>query len=245
MILAGCVAIVVRPQLPLDADRHGLGGWIAENLHSSPGIPFRSLMARWDPPLEWSEYRAIVDEPAGLKDYGELSGIGTLEKQIASLGAHNFCLVACGYHLARVGWWAPATHIRIAEMEIANYGNADGRLMEGGPNAYPWNFEEVRRLYWKGAARKGKVPVPPEVSRALTAGMKWSGSALVSSGHLINGATLLGLGMWLWFTPFVIRDLRRWRRARRGGCAKCAYDLRGLTGTVCPECGTESFIPST
>lgn len=29
--------------------------------------------------------------------------------------------------------------------------------------------------------------------------------------------------------------LIRWRRARRGGCVACAYDIRGLA--TCPECG--------
>jgi hypothetical protein len=28
-----------------------------------------------------------------------------------------------------------------------------------------------------------------------------------------------------------------WRRVRKQHCAKCGYDLRGLSGGVCPECG--------
>jgi hypothetical protein len=34
---------------------------------------------------------------------------------------------------------------------------------------------------------------------------------------------------WLWYTD---------RRARPWQCAKCRYDLRGLEGMVCPECGS-------
>jgi len=38
---------------------------------------------------------------------------------------------------------------------------------------------------------------------------------------------------WLWYTD---------RRAKPWQCAKCRYDLRGLEGGVCPECG-ESIVP--
>ncbi|MCH7792248.1 MAG: hypothetical protein IIC49_06335 [Planctomycetes bacterium] len=34
---------------------------------------------------------------------------------------------------------------------------------------------------------------------------------------------------WLWYTD---------RRAKPWQCPKCRYDLRGLDGGVCPECGT-------
>src|SRR5690606_3119238 len=34
-----------------------------------------------------------------------------------------------------------------------------------------------------------------------------------------------------------IPALRRWRRRRRGRCEACGYDLAGVPGGVCPECG--------
>jgi hypothetical protein len=43
--------------------------------------------------------------------------------------------------------------------------------------------------------------------------------------------------LWLlWTTPFAVR---KWRRIKRGRCAKCGYDLRGTPPdhAVCPECG--------
>jgi len=40
---------------------------------------------------------------------------------------------------------------------------------------------------------------------------------------------------WLLFTGLVAA--RRARRVRRGLCTRCAYDLRGVTLGVCPECG--------
>ena len=38
---------------------------------------------------------------------------------------------------------------------------------------------------------------------------------------------------------FIRGPLRRWRRRRKGLCAKCGYNLTGLTAPRCPECGTE------
>ncbi len=38
--------------------------------------------------------------------------------------------------------------------------------------------------------------------------------------------------------PLSFFPLRRWRRRRRGRCARCNYDLAGIDGT-CPECGAE------
>jgi hypothetical protein len=34
-----------------------------------------------------------------------------------------------------------------------------------------------------------------------------------------------------------VRRARRGLRQRRGGCTRCGYDLGGITGTRCPECG--------
>lgn len=40
---------------------------------------------------------------------------------------------------------------------------------------------------------------------------------------------------WLLFTGLV--SARSARRTRRGLCTRCAYDLRGISSGVCPECG--------
>jgi len=36
-----------------------------------------------------------------------------------------------------------------------------------------------------------------------------------------------------------LRASRRWWRQRAGHCGRCGYDLHGIVGEVCPECGTQ------
>ena len=56
-------------------------------------------------------------------------------------------------------------------------------------------------------------------------------------GFAIN-TVFYAVVLWLLFalggTPFA---LRRRRRIKRGLCPKCAYDLRGIESSACPECG--------
>jgi len=41
----------------------------------------------------------------------------------------------------------------------------------------------------------------------------------------------------LWMLCLGFGAVRRRRRLKRGLCVKCAYDLRGTSSGVCPECG--------
>jgi hypothetical protein len=69
------------------------------------------------------------------------------------------------------------------------------------------------------APRKGWLPIAP----------LWPGFVIDTA--LYGCPVLIGFGA---------SDIRRWRRRRRGLCAHCAYDLRGLSkGAACPECGRE------
>ncbi|MCH7727176.1 MAG: hypothetical protein IH991_11960 [Planctomycetes bacterium] len=38
---------------------------------------------------------------------------------------------------------------------------------------------------------------------------------------------------------FIRGPLRRWRRRRKGLCAKCGYNLTGNESGSCPECGQQ------
>jgi hypothetical protein len=53
-------------------------------------------------------------------------------------------------------------------------------------------------------------------------------------GFLLN--SLLYAAPWA-LVLVAPRAVRRWRRRRRGCCMRCGYDLRGLGGAACPECG--------
>jgi hypothetical protein len=59
-------------------------------------------------------------------------------------------------------------------------------------------------------------------------------------GFAINTVFYAVILCLLFAAPFAVR---RWRRIKRGLCAKCGYDLRGgrkqpSDSSVCPECGT-------
>lgn len=57
---------------------------------------------------------------------------------------------------------------------------------------------------------------------------------------------LLGSGLpiiWMLHREWVKR--RRAQRVTRGLCMACSYNLQGVTGPVCPECGVEHRQPTT
>src|SRR2546423_2345445 len=62
----------------------------------------------------------------------------------------------------------------------------------------------------------------------------------VPYGFLVAASCVLPLArLWAW------RARRRERRRlRKGLCRRCAYDLRGNTSAVCPECGTAIAAPA-
>jgi len=74
----------------------------------------------------------------------------------------------------------------------------------------------------------GVQPVGPTFGR-------WLPIYILPLGFTLN--TLFYAAAWF-ICLFGIRSTRRFLRARRGLCTRCAYDLKGLPpGSPCPECG--------
>lgn len=58
----------------------------------------------------------------------------------------------------------------------------------------------------------------------------------------VSGSAFVGAPLWLVGVVGGLGWGVMWWRARRGpawACRRCGYDLRGITGGVCPECGGE------
>jgi hypothetical protein len=75
--------------------------------------------------------------------------------------------------------------------------------------------------------------VNPWMRRTLAFMPVWPGFAVNTGVFWIAWLVVIG-------GPVV----RRWRRAAAGECAKCRYDLRGISAGVCPECGAGIVLAS-
>ena len=54
---------------------------------------------------------------------------------------------------------------------------------------------------------------------------------------LVHVLAVSGSGVW-----FTHRQYKKARGLITSACATCGYDLRGIAGDVCPECGTAKMI---
>lgn len=87
-------------------------------------------------------------------------------------------------------------------------------------------------LYWQGEPR-------PHVKFELKHFGLAGGGRVFAAPIVIPLALSGGASGLLWW-----RELRRRRRALQGHCRKCGYDLRGLAGGNCPECGAVAPAPA-
>ena len=119
-------------------------------------------------------------------------------------------------------WWdEQGEHFR----ETVGYGwplvsmERESQSLNGGPSS-PAAAILAPALVPKSIGATSLLPIRPRplgfaVNTAMWAAPLW----------------LLMLGRVGW------RGVRRWTKRRTGTCAGCGYDLRGLDGAVCPECG--------
>ena len=79
------------------------------------------------------------------------------------------------------------------------------------------------RVRWAASLFTGRIPRFPHYRSVLVELPLWCPMLLFSAYPMI---------------AFVHGPLRRYRRRRKGLCAKCGYDLTGNATGVCSECGT-------
>lgn len=79
--------------------------------------------------------------------------------------------------------------------------------------------------------RGGLLTIPPSNAAAAPIDVPY---LPLWRGLILN--TLFYAAIW-WGLLALPRLIRRTLRIRRGLCVRCAYDMRGLTKTRCPECG--------
>lgn len=92
-------------------------------------------------------------------------------------------------------------------------------------HARPFNAPVIE--HGPGISIPAHTQIMPTTPRSIPLMPMWTGLA-------INTA-IFG-GIW-WFVFSGIAVFKATRRARRGGCVNCGYDLRGSSASVCPECG--------
>lgn len=98
------------------------------------------------------------------------------------------------------------------------------------PNGLP-DFESVKEL---SRAVELHWPWASEASRAKGSGEVMLPLEPIWSGFAANTLVYSALWYGMLFAPGMVR---RWRRAKRGRCCACGYDLRGVLVSGCPECG--------
>lgn len=84
-----------------------------------------------------------------------------------------------------------------------------------------------------------RLRVPPSAAwRFIYHGSRWGWRSRVGAGRQ-NGVYWIQVPLWLPLLVVALPTAWLWLRDRRrpGRCRRCGYDLTGLAGGRCPECG--------
>lgn len=141
---------------------------------------------------------------------------------------------------AEVGW--PRTVKYVWTVALNSVDSATGP---------PASDERAWRVLVAEAYQGSGIPIyasmPAALARGEAHGVEWDAAAFLLnvrdrlwhaplvSGACVGAAAVLGAGAGL---------VAWWRRKNPGACGKCGYDLAGLGGGVCPECGTADGTPA-
>jgi hypothetical protein len=220
---------VIAPQTHGFRGQHGVGGWIGARLYR--GARANVSYPRFE--------RVIVRTPEGLRDFGDVVEEAGSSAFSASVGgAENAWIVKIKESSWNEGFWAPTTRGTGSSAEVALCSARAHPSIEGPVSVA--ELQEIRRLGVEGVDRENYLEFPQGKSGLIAAGT-WIERKPLVIGWVINGTMVVGVGLCIWTGFGVVRDTRRHQRAlkflRDGGCGWCGYDVRGLTGGVCPECG--------
>lgn len=181
-----------------------------------PRVTYSTSIEKWPNavPSTWPECEEVVrGRGVGIRSEFSMGGVDPPSGR----GGPDFISI----HL-RTGWPFPAASSHDLWERSENRSrrvNSDGTV--------GWSF--ARGIQVPDSWVRGDYGAPQ-----IMPGRNRLQLAALLPGVVIDTAiysTCLALTVW---GPGVVR---RWRRVRRGRCGACGYDVSGLAGGVCPDCG--------
>ncbi len=131
--------------------------------------------------------------------------------------------IVSGKYWGGVGWYTDDLQPSGSRIDLG-----DGQLLLTDSYFPPGLFDRGRSIHWHFRVRP---------RYRIDWGWEWHSKRNGTKYHRI-------LYIPLWFPLLLIAAPTAWlwrtdRRIQPWQCPKCRYDLRGLEGGVCPECGRE------
>jgi hypothetical protein len=150
-------------------------------------------------------------------------------------------------------WWRSYRHwdglaVYGPRGEVSGVASLRGELMASVTNVplgqEPWTATAASEAAEEGERLRALLAESPNIAGRWgfllvrhgpdAWGLSGRWATVVAGPHWV----LLPLGAWP-VAGWAVRRGRWWRWRRRGQCLACGYDLRGIEGGRCPECGEE------